>query len=167
MSKAPTAPIAEVATIERLLGWLSALPLVLIVGLTFADVFARYLFAAPIRGSVEIIEYAMAMAIFTALPLVTWRREHICVSLVDGVLKETGRRIKNVLCDVISLLALGLMTWRLVVLAIDEHQAGTTTLVLNWPHAPLYFAMSVLAAAASLAMLRLTWCSLKNFEVDS
>lgn len=146
--------------LDRSLGILSAIPLALIVVLTFADVFARYIFSAPIRGSIEIIEYAMAMAIFTALPLVTRSRGHVSVSLIDGMIKGGVRRAKTVLCDLISAFALGLTTWRLGVQAIEDFKADSATLVLAWPHAPLYFAMAALCATATVVMLRLAWLSL-------
>lgn len=167
MSQPEPSPTAAPGALDRVLGLLSALPLALIVGLTFADVFARYLFAAPIRGSVEIIEYAMAMSIFTALPLVTRQRGHVSVSLIDGVVRGGLRRVKNATCDAISALALGLMAWRLAVQAIEERQNGTATIVLAWPHAPLFFAMAAFAAAATLAMLCLTWHSLHGTEVQA
>lgn len=164
MSTPSSAHGAAPDTFDRVLGLLSAVPLVLIVGLTFADVFARYVFAAPIRGSVEIIEYAMALVIFTALPLVTRSRGHVTVSLVDGVVRGGVRRVKNVLCDTISTLALAVLTWRLGVQAGADHQSGATTVVLGWPHAPLYFAMTALTAVATGAMLWLTWRSLRGLE---
>ena len=129
-----------------------------------ADVFGRYVFSAPIRGSVEIIEYAMAMVIFTALPLVTRHRGHVSVSLIDGVVSGAVRRVKTVLCDAISTLALGLLSWRLWVQAGEDLRSGAATVVLGWPHAPLYFAMTALVALAALAMLGLTWRSLRGLE---
>lgn len=76
----------------RVLGWLSALPVALIVVLTFADVLGRYVFSSPVRGSLEMIEFAMALVIFTALPLVTRQREHVTVSLIDGMFKSLSSK---------------------------------------------------------------------------
>ena len=61
-------PAPRAHALDRLLGGLSALPVALIMVLTFADVLGRYVFSSPLRGSVELIEYAMALVIFTALP---------------------------------------------------------------------------------------------------
>ena len=138
---------------DRVLGILASIPLALIVVLTFADVLARYVFAAPIRGSVEIIEFAMALVIFTALPLVTRRRGHVSVSLIDSLLSGVPLRVKSVVCDTISALALGVMAWRLWVQANDDFAAGTSTIVLGLPNAPLYYALASLAAVSTLAML--------------
>jgi TRAP-type C4-dicarboxylate transport system permease small subunit len=150
--------------LDRALGLLCAVPVALIVALTFADVFARYLFAAPIRGSIEIIEFAMALLIFTALPLVTRHRGHVTVSLIDGVVRGTVRRLKAGLCDAVSTLALALMAWRLWVQAGGDLDAGNRTMMLGLPHAPLVYAMATLAALSALLMATLTWHSLRGTE---
>jgi TRAP-type transport system small permease protein len=153
---------AERSLAERVLGFACALPLALIVVLTFADVFARYLFASPIRGSVEIIEFAMALVIFTALPLVTRRRGHITVSLVDGLLKGRAGHVKRVLCDLLSATALGVLTWRLWLQAGSDVRASTQTIVLGLPTAPLTYALAAFALLSLGAMLWLLWRNLQG-----
>jgi len=153
MDAAPTPGRRDAA--DHILSLLSALPLGLIVVLTFADVFARYLFSSPIRGSVEIIQFAMALVIFTALPLVTRKREHVTVSLVDGVLRGGARRVQQVLVDAISVFALGVLTWRLWLQGGDDLAADTRTIVLGMPQAPLTFAMCAFASLATAYMLML------------
>jgi len=145
---------------ERWLGWLSALPVALIVAITFADVFGRYVFSSPLRGGVEIIEYAMALLIFTALPLVTRRRGHVTVSLIDGMVRGVGSRIKSVLCDAISALALALLTWRLALQGMSDLESGAATVVLGLPQAPLAFVLTAFAAVSTWVMLLLIWNTL-------
>ncbi len=129
---------------------LTAIFLMLMVVLTFLDVFARYLFASPIKGSLEIIQFAMALVIFTALPLVTRQREQITVSLVEGLVKgASARRAKQIICDLISLAAVGLLTWRLWIQAGELVAANTRTIVLGWPMGPLAYAMTACAAATA------------------
>lgn len=151
-------PPADLA--DRLLGVLSAIPLALIVVLTFADVFARYLFAKPIRGSVEIIQYAMALTIFTALPLVTRHRGHITVSLVDRFLRGALQRLQHVVCDALSVVALALITWRLWMQGFSDLAGSMSTVVLQLPQAPLSWAMCAFAALSTLVMTGLLWGSL-------
>ena len=164
MSTQPDSPSPDSSdALDRLLGVLSAIPLALIVVLTFADVFARYVFAAPIRGSVEIIQYAMAMVIFTALPLVTRHRGHVSVSLVDKFMRGRADQVRRALCDAISVIALALVTWRLAAQGASDLQAGTKTVVLGLPQAPLAFAMSAFAALATLAM---AWLLVRTLRGD-
>jgi len=150
--------------LERALGLLCAVPVVLIVALTFADVFARYLFASPIRGSIEIIEFAMAMVIFVALPLVTRHRGHVTVSLIDGLVHGWGRRLKSGLCDALSTAALALMAWRLWVQAGGDLEASNRTIILALPHAPLVYAMAALAGLSAGLMAMLTWQGFRGTE---
>ena len=147
---------------DRWLGLASAVPLALIVVLTFADVFARYLFARPIRGSVEIIQYAMALVIFTALPLVTRHRGHVTVSLIDRLVSGRGAWVKQALCDALSLVALALITWRLWAQAASDTASGTRTVVLGLPQAPLAYALCLFAGITTLVMARMLWRTLRG-----
>lgn len=161
MPESASSPHSATPWLVKALGLLSALPVALIVTLTFVDVFARYVFSAPVRGSVEIIEQAMALVIFTALPLVTHQRQHVSVGLLDNLRAGALRRIKMLLCDAISAAALALMTWRLAVQALEDLDGGTASVVLGLPSAPLGFALTTLAGASTLVMLALAWTSLK------
>lgn len=147
----------------RTLGWLSALPVALIVILTFADVLGRYVFSSPVRGSLEMIEFAMALVIFTALPLITRQRGHVTVSLIDGMFKSSAcKKLKNVVCDAISALALGLLTWRLYLQGLDDLQSGSATIVLSLPHAPLSFVLTFFAGLTTCLVLALIWQTLTS-----
>lgn len=148
--------------LDRVLAWLSAVPVALIVVLTFADVLGRYIFASPVRGSVEIIEYAMAAVIFTALPLVTRHRAHVTVSLIDNLVRGRGRTIKLVLCDACSAIALGLLTWRLYLQGKDDLESGSASIVLGLPHAPLSFGLTLFASLSTLVVLMLIWRTLQH-----
>ena len=155
-------PKDDASKLLRVLGWLSSLPVAVIVLLTFADVFGRYVFSSPIRGSVEMIEFAMALLIFTALPLVTRNREHVTVSLIDGMVHGSGRRIKTLVCDAISAIALGVLTWRLGMQGVGDLASASATLVLGLPHAPLSFALTALAGITTGVMLVMLGQSLIN-----
>lgn len=143
--------------LHRTLAWISAVPAALIMVLTCADVLGRYIFSSPVRGSVEMIEFAMALLIFTALPLVTRQRGHVTVSLIDNLVQGTGRKIKLVLCDAVSALALGLLTWRLYLQGRDDLESSSATIVLTLPHAPLSFTLSFFAGLTTLLVLMLIW----------
>ena len=126
---------------DVLLGWMSAAPLALILLLTFADVLMRYLFAMPVRGSSEMIQFAMALTIFAALPVVTRQREHIVVGIFSNTFRGRMRTAKLLFCDGLSLFALGLMTWRLGIQAVEYVGSKDATIVLRLGMAPLAFVM--------------------------
>jgi TRAP-type C4-dicarboxylate transport system permease small subunit len=112
-----------------------------ILVLTFIDVFMRYVFASPVTGATEIIRFCMALAVFAGLPLLTRDRGHITVSLIDGLLGKGALRIKQALCDLVSLLAIALLAWRLWDQAHLYTHNQTATIVLDLPMAPLVYAL--------------------------
>ncbi len=159
-----TTPAAESSSLHHALGILSAIPAGFIVLLTAADVLARYTFSAPIKGSVEMIEWAMALLIFTAMPLVTRQRGHVSVSLIDGLVKGSAQKFKVILCDLISAIALGIMTWRLIVQGLDDFQSKSASIVLGLPNAPLSFILAFFAAATTLVVLAMIGKNLTSSE---
>lgn len=142
---------------EWVLGLISCALMLLIVGLTFVEVFMRYVFAQPIRGAEEIIQFAMATMIFAALPLITARRGHVTVSLIEDAVKGGLKRVIDVIVDACSLAALTLIAWRLFVDAAGRVASSDATVVLNWPRAPLVYAMATLAAITAVVQLGLLW----------
>lgn len=152
--------------VDKALGLLSSLPLGVIVGLTFMDVFARYLFSAPIKGSLEIIQYAMALSIFAALPLVTRHRGHVTVSLIDGLLGPRAMRLKTGVCDVLSLLAVSLMTWRLWIHAGESLEDKKQTIVLQLPEGPLVYMLGFFSALTVVVMVLHLWQGLRGQKVS-
>lgn len=153
MSDISTPPSNPTPTLERALAWLSALPVALIVILTFADVLGRYLLSSPVRGSMEIIEFAMALVVFTALPLVTLQRGHVSVSLIDNLFQGKGKHLKRMLCDTVSALALGLLTWRLLLQSMDDMHTGAATVVLGLPNGALSFTLTFFAGLSTVVVL--------------
>ena len=137
---------------DVLLGWMSAAPLALILLLTFADVLMRYLFAIPVRGSSEMIQFAMALTIFAALPVVTRQREHIVVGIISDLVRGRVRMVKLLFCDGLSLLALGLMTWRLGIQAFEYIESKSATIELRLEMAPLAFVMCAFSLATCVVV---------------
>ena len=76
---------------------LAGLVLVGLIGLTFADVVLRYVFAAPILGTKDLLEMGMVTVVALAFPF-TWRiGGHIVVDLIPeygigGVEPQPRRR---------------------------------------------------------------------------
>lgn len=134
-----------------------ALPLALILLLTFVDVFMRYVFASPVNGSSEIIQMAMAITIFAGLPLITRERGHITVSLIDGFFGVRSLRMKQFICDLVSLFAMLLLTWRLWEQAGRYVKMHTATIVLNLHMAPLTYAMFGFALVTVAVLAAVTW----------
>ncbi|QBR03425.1 TRAP transporter small permease [Paraburkholderia pallida] len=142
--------------LRRALGAVVALVLLAIMGLTFCDVFMRYWFAAPIRGASEIVRFGMAILIFSAFPLVTQGQQHITVNLLQGRFGRVGSWLQHLFVLLVSVAAVGIMTWQLASDGADLARNRITTTVLEWPLAPLSDYMSALSGVTLLVLLALT-----------
>ncbi|RAU18907.1 TRAP transporter small permease [Nitrincola tibetensis] len=69
-----------------LLELIAAVMLMVLMLITCVDVVGRYVFNKPLPGSIELTEIGMAILIFAAMPVVTWRGGHIVVDLLDRYL---------------------------------------------------------------------------------
>src|SRR3546814_8744945 len=67
---------------------------------TFVDVVGRYVFNSPLPGALELTEIMMASLIFTILPVVSARSDHITVDLLVLPRSSMLRRIQNLAINV-------------------------------------------------------------------
>ena len=76
--------------------------------LTFADVVMRSAFNAPIEAATELIRIGIAIIVFSALPVLSWREGHIAVDLMDGPFARLNLQRWR---DAAVALACGAMLW--------------------------------------------------------
>jgi TRAP-type C4-dicarboxylate transport system permease small subunit len=151
---------ALAAALRTTLGWLVATALFLMMVLTFFDVVGRYVINRPLPGATELVQYMMVTSIFLALPVVTFRHEHISISLVDTMLGPRALRVQRTLVWLASAVVLGLLCVRLwmhgTMTATNRDVIG----FLNLPIAPAAFLASVFCGATVVvlgAMMILEW----------
>ena len=121
--------------------------------MTFTDVCGRYLFNSPVVGGYELTEIGVAVIVFGALPAVTARGAHITTGLFEGGLRGGWARFRRASIDLLSALALGVLAWRLWVIAAGMAELKTFSPVLGMPLAPLAYAMAGASTLATASML--------------
>ncbi len=138
---------------QRLFDVLVAVLLFAMMLVTFADVVGRDVLSRPVPGSIEIIQYLFVLTVFFALPIVTWRDEHISISLIEGAFGSTFNRLRRAAARLLSgavMLAVGWHMWgHAETLARNRDVIG----YLELPVAPGAYAASVLAAITGLTFL--------------
>lgn len=147
---------ALIRRVGGLLGVIAALVLAALMLLTCVDVLGRYLFNRPLPGGVELTELGMGALIFTSLPLVTLRRQHVRIDLFE-VVPASWRAGQHLVLDVLAALCMAVIGWRLWLKAADMAQAGETTGTLHIPVYPLVYYMAVMAFAATALMILFAW----------
>jgi TRAP-type C4-dicarboxylate transport system permease small subunit len=138
-----------------MLGPVAATVLFAMMTLTCVDVVGRYFFSQPVYGGFEITEMLLAALIFSGLPLVTLRNEHITVDVLDPITPDWVFRLQHVVACLIGLLSTGYLAWRLWVRAVNMDAAGETTAQLKFKLAYLTYAMSLLMALTAVTLLLL------------
>lgn len=130
-----------------------------------ADVFMKYVFNAPLQGTLEIVSsYYMVLGVFLPLPLVEWRRQAI---LVDVVFMQMPRWLK-LACVVLVLAVMAALygafawqTWNDALRAFSRNEIamGPAQTVI-WPSRfvlPLGFGLAGIIALWHLAGVIFGW----------
>ena len=134
-------------------GLCAALSLAGIMFLMLIDVAGRYLFNSPLPGAAEIIELAMGITVFAALPLVTAGNEHIRLDYLINAVRGRAQALANALVTSISVAGMGLLAWRIADKTLTIARYGDTTPFLKIPMTPIALFISVCAASAALIFL--------------
>lgn len=146
-------------TLDRVLRWSSGLAastaLFAIMWLTLVDVIGRKFFNHSIPGGLEITEMLMVVVIFGALPLVSWRDEHVVFDSLDHFIPARLRILQQKFVHLICACAFGLLSWLLVLRARRFLEYGDTTAYLLWPIAPVAYVMSACLVITALVHLAL------------
>ena len=133
----------------------------LMMAITFVDVVGRYGFNAPIPGGFELIEFLMPLAIFSGLPIITRRRTHIVVSILDGWFRGRAGGIRRLVVDVGSLVVVGFIAERLRSQGAGLAEAQIESGYLEWPVAPAAYAISLLSLLTCVVLLLMVRDDLK------
>ena len=95
------------------------------------------------------------MMIFFGLAITTLNRGHIAVDLITGVVPAFVRIWLASFATLITVVFIGLMTWRLWDRATNFWSDGLVTQILFLPIAPVVFIMAIAGAVTTLFALYL------------
>lgn len=139
--------------IERLVGSLLVLALFAMVSLTFVDVVGRRFFDKPVYGAHDLTEHLMALIVFVGLPVLTARREHLSIDLLDAWLLKPRFAVWHRVVDLLIAATLGVIGFEYAVAALEAGQIKDVSQELNIPRGWAYALISVTCALAALAAL--------------
>lgn len=141
----------------RWLGLFLGATIFFMMAVTFFDVIGRYFFAAPLPAADELTKLAMGVSIFAGLPLVTRRREHVTISLLDGLFSGGVLRVRQTFVDLVCMGVVGGLCWRLIIQSQSLAEYQDTTLFLGVPLAPFATFMAVMCGVTIVVLLAMIW----------
>lgn len=139
--------------LRRLTDGTSSLFLFAMMVMTCIDVVGRYVFNSPLNGATELTELFMGILIFAVLPTVSYREEHVSVDLLDLWFPEKLINRRQLLINALAMVMMATVAWRMWIFAVKAVDYGDATEYLAIQYAPIYFFISLLCAATSIALL--------------
>ena len=129
----------------------------------FSEVIARYLFNRPIPGSQDIIGFTLGIAIFVAMPVVTWQRTHITVPILEQHFRGWVRYCTRLLAILATGAAFAAVSYGAFRRAETATKYGVVTEDLELKLAPIWYLLSALALLAVVLLLDRLWCYLRDW----
>lgn len=139
--------------LNRSTGLTAATALFSLMGLTLADVTGRKFFNHSIPGGLELTEILMVIVIFGALPLVSWRGEHVVFDSLDAFIPDWLKGFQLRLVHLVSASVFGFLAYLMVLRAQRFAEYGDTTVHLQLSIAPVAWIMAGLLAVTALVHL--------------
>ena len=113
--------------------YLASMMLFFLMTMTFFDVVLRSVANNPIEAATELTRLSMAIMVFFALPLVSWKSQHIIVDLIDPLFSAKLARIRDIIIDFACGILLIWPAQRVWVLAERSRDFGDVTEYLGLP----------------------------------
>lgn len=144
-------------TLERILRWstglMAAMALFTIMWLTLVDVTGRRFFSHSVPGGLELTEILMVIVIFGAMPLVSWRNEHVVFDSLDSFLPDWVRGIQARVVHLVCAGTFGFLAYLMTTRAERLAEYGDTTVHLQLTIAPVAWMMAAMLALTALVHL--------------
>jgi TRAP-type C4-dicarboxylate transport system permease small subunit len=137
--------------IERLVGSLLVATLFVMVALTFVDVIGRRFFDKPVYGAHDLTEHLMALIVFAGLPVLTARREHLSIDLLDAWLLKPRFAPWHVAVNLLVAAALAVISVEFWIAAQEAAEIKEVSQALNIPRGGAYYFISATSALAAVA----------------
>ena len=124
-----------------------------IAGLVTVSVLLRWATSNGLPGDFEMVQMAVALAIFSFLPYTQLRRGNMLVDTFTSRLPPRMIVAIDAFWDVVYAAVAALMGWRLAVGATDAINSHTSTMVLGLPVGWAIMACAAMAGLLALASL--------------
>ena len=159
-------PHVQSTPLLRKLNWLpkmqlrlAALALVAMMLVTVADVFLRYVFNNPIRGSYDFVESMLVVFVFNGMSAGFYGRRYIVIDLIDHLAPTRFTTALVKIADLVCVLALVLLAWAMWRPGLQAYAYGDTKIDLGLPVYVLWIVAAVgmtgtLLCAAAVLFLR-------------
>lgn len=132
---------------------LAAIVLFALMVMTCVDVAGRYFFSNPLKGATELTEIGVAVVVFAAMPVVTWRGGQIVVDLIDMLLSQRWLRYLSILAVIVTVVCFYYIGDRVFELAERSLRRGIVTDFLSIPKGYVMYYIALMSWATAAGVL--------------
>ena len=112
---------------------LASIALMIMMVVTLADVFMRYVFNSPIRGTYELVEAMLVIFVFHGMSTAFLQRRNIAIDLIDTFAHRYIVAALIRLSDALTIVTLGLFAYAMVTPAMQSYSYGEVKMELQVP----------------------------------
>ena len=127
--------------------------LVLMMVLSCADIFMRYLFSRPITGTYDVVGLSGAVLVSFALPYTMLKKGHVAVELLVQSLSRGKRLVIETFSHLLGVSLFLVLVWQAILLSRDMKAAGEVTPTVHLPFYPIVYCMALCFFILSLAIV--------------
>lgn len=159
--------LAGLDRISDALAIVAGLVLFALMAMTFVDVTMRSIFNAPIEAASELTRIFLAVIVFSVLPVVSARGQHISVDLLDPLFGAWASRFRDGFISLFCGVALYWPAERVMALAERARSYGDMTEFLNIPDFYTAWMIAIFTGLTAVALVLrgiaiLIWGDLKR-----
>lgn len=140
--------------LSRLPELMAALALFSLMSMTFADVMLRSVLNAPIEVAADLTRLFMAIMVFSVLPVMSAKGEHISVDLIEHIFEKLNIvRIRNIVVNLFCGVILIWPAMRVLDLAERSRSYGDKMEYLGLPLHYIGWFISVMTTVTALSLI--------------
>ncbi len=134
---------------------IAALTLFALMMITCVDVIGRYVFNSPLTGATELTEMAVGIVVFSVVPIISSRNDHIVVDLLDPLFPPLAQFIRTIIINILICIALVYLGQRINLLAERSLSYGEVSEYLAIPSGWMMYFIGYAAWVTGLMVVTL------------
>jgi TRAP-type C4-dicarboxylate transport system permease small subunit len=139
--------------------------LAVLMTVIIVDVTGRYIFNAPLTGSLDMSVVLLVLAVSCAIGYGGRTGAHVTADMVTTVVGPTFEWISGIGIKAMAAVVTGLWSWRLFVTGSTAGRLGESTQLLNIPFEPVYKALAVGIGLYCLVLVAELWVLVRHGRV--
>lgn len=139
--------------------------LFVLMGIIVVDVTGRYVFNSPLYGSLDLSITFLVLIVASSIAYGGRTGAHVTADIFKTLLGARFERINGIFVKLFAAIITAIWCWRLFVTGRTAARLGESTLLLDIPFEPIYFALGVGVGLYSLVLFTEAWVLARTGEV--